>query len=293
MKAILFSVIFTLLTVITTFAQPLSINIKLDKEEYLTYEPIMLLIEIKNETNSPVTFHFDPNIDPFNLIVKYKGSRVECHNGGASESFFPTIILNSRSSAFYYYNMLGLLCCSNSLPHEGMSLEHLIAGDYTVELEYNFGKIIINNTKVNLDLKSNKLKFKVKKPENTVYKTQIGKYISFMNVKNIHNYQNKELFIKKMNEIINLDNHSPYSLLAQYQLIMHDELYGKKSEAIKIKKNLCVNYPESFVSLAGIMYDKKLLSTIVNSQELKGKMIQKLSKKMEESHAKLKYINRR
>ena len=44
MKAKILVLLFTLLTNITILSQPLSIEIKLDTEEYLIYEPIMLII---------------------------------------------------------------------------------------------------------------------------------------------------------------------------------------------------------------------------------------------------------
>lgn len=282
MKSKILVFLFSLLTGIT-LSQPITINIKLDKEEYLTYEPIILLIEIKNETNSKLPYYFDLFNKNFKLQVTFNGEKIKCYEGDVPEGIPRILILDSNSSSYYYYPIISVFGCTNSLQEKGLFLEHLIAGNYTVELEYNFGKIVLNN---NLDLviKSNILKFKVKDPHNETHRAQLDKYIDLM--KDLDNYKNIKLYTKKINKIIKLDEHSPYSILAQYSLANRYKGQGQISEYRKLVKKACNSFPESFVSLTYAMYDKKFLSMMADSEELKGKMIQKLCKKIKESQEK-------
>jgi len=276
--------LFMLITQITVFSQPMNLVIKLDKKEYLIYEPIQLLIEITNESNQPVNFVFDHFCSAFKLTVTHNGKIIKCSSSGAA--MIGTMVIGSKEEYIDYFEFLTVFGCTNSKGGIEYNLQHLSKGSYTVELEYNFGKKVLNNG-YDLIVKSNKLEFFITEPQERVYKRQIEKYISLM--KNPQKYDS-ETFEKIIDEIIEIDSLSPYSLLAQFRLITRFKALGEKLKRQNRMEKACKSFPNSFVSLSYAMYDKKILDKMANSKEFNGKVIQEYSKKVKDSRAKIKHI---
>jgi len=256
--------------------------IKLDKKEYYIYEPIGIIIEITNESSEPISFAYDPFTSNFNLAITYNGKKSNCQ--GESENAFRPIVLESGETYYRSYNMLAPFGCTNSPYEKGLYLDHLMEGDYTIELEYNFGKKILN--KEDLKVKSNKLDFVVKKPHNIIHKTQLKKCLDiFRNFKKI----NIDAFSDAMTEIIELDKYSPYSIFATKCLISRYK-FSKYSKARELMFNFCKDFPNSNLALSFSMNDSEVLEKIINSKELNGKFIQKYSKKIKKANVKIKYV---
>jgi hypothetical protein len=273
-----------LLSLKTAMAQPLSIELKLEKEEYLVLEPIILIFEITNETDQPLTYTYTQYREKFNLKVKHNGELLKNRGHYFTSDFEQTITLGSKSSYIYYYSITPFYF-SNSIQEKRVFLDHLVEGDYTIELEYNFGKDVVEGDD-ELIVKSNKLKFNVKQATDETEKTQLKKYVQLMT--DYKKYDNAASE-KKINDIIILDRFSAYSQLAQFRLITKYKAQIKISKYQNLMEKACIDNPNSYLSLLYALTDDAILNKMIISNELKGEMIQNFSKRVKELRNKAKF----
>ena len=256
-----------------------SIKISLDKKEYLEYEPITLLIEITNESSKLQSYVFDVFTNNFRPELYFNGEKVKCRNAVSSEMVMSPIILQGKQSYIHYFHLDKVFGCPNSSKEDRRyRLEHLLAGKYSIAVEYYFGKKhIYKEREKHLIVKSNKINFNVKKTERIKYKAQLEKYKLLMKKMRIITSREIE---KEIESIIKIEENSPYSLLAQDQLISYYLASAKNDKALSLKEEVCKKFHESFLSLTYAMSDLRLLNHVSKSEGFTGTRIQLLSRKI-------------
>ncbi len=251
-------------------ANTFSIKISLDKKEYLEYEPITLLIEITNESNKLQSYVFDVFTNNFKPEIYFNGEKVKCRNAVSAEMVMSPIILQGKQSYIHYFHLDKVFGCPDSSKEDRRyRLEHMLAGKYSIAVEYYFGKKHI--------YKEREKHLIVKKTERIKYKAQLEKYKLLMEKMRIITSREIE---EEIESIIKIEENSPYSLLAQDQLISYYLASAKNDKALSLKEEVCKKFHESFLSLTYAMSDLRLLNHISKSEEFIGTRIQLLSRKM-------------
>lgn len=263
------------------YGQNLKFNIELEKETYLIQEQITLLIKIDNLTSATQMY----NLNLFSKIFKVSIID-EFGNKFTNKILFGNVklkntLLAAGQSHYLYYELLPFSCTNNEQEQNYIySLGNIKPGYYTIICEYNFkGKIGT--------ISSNQLDFKVEFPKTTVHKNQYNKYVELVrNSKSLDYAQ----YDSKVNDIISLDPTSPYSILATKRQINKSNSLGNSSNSKKLMEKICLEHPNSFVSLAFILDHDDIRDKILKTEKIKTTKIKDYGDKIHSSKQKLKKV---
>lgn len=262
----------------------LSLEIEIDKKEYLIHEPIILLVKIKNNSNKPEKFIFDLFTNRGILNMEHNGITFECTNSG--HDALKPILLEPKSYYYYTYHLISFMGCTNSNYENSPFLEHLTEGVYKLFLEYYFSSSGFNNNSKNV-VCSNTLEFNINKPKSSKHITQLNKYKELM----INQGFKNKIFESNLNDIIKVDPKSPYSILSSYRAISIIKSSGNSNKYEKLMKEFCVNYPGSFISYYYIKSYPKVLDFVLLNANLRNSPIHEMGYKFLIMKENMEYVN--
>lgn len=276
----LYLIIFCLISITNIFSQNLKLEIKLDKNEYVYAEPILIEIKTINEDNVPIyidNITFNYNHEGYGLypIVTfsegkdgvYQSLGFSNEEGNIDYTLLPGDSLFYRTDLNYWYLANG--ADFRELRKEGMGV-HMAPGDYSIKYEQTLdgGKKYLSNTvdfsikwpnehekevykeydKIRgTNLSHEKLLALYKKNPKTKYKSLIlSKSIYLMNsrdTKKLYQYLDYDQD-GKLFEYFLLYPNFVVSVLDAYEIandIRFREYFREKSILMKILKNVSFN----------------------------------------------------
>lgn len=269
MKIINIIILFLAILTVSTKAQ-FSLELKLEKKDYLIYEPITLLVKVTNESEVRQGLVLDLYSNHSKIILKYNSQTLK-HKHVSGPSMNPRN-LNPHETSYYTYSLISFLGVHNSTNDLSPFLSHLKEGNYQIQIEYYLGENIRDtNLEEDKIIKSNIVDFNITSPSSKDLINQIEEYKKIMI--NYSNYDRKE-FKSALDEVISLNNQSPYALLANESLIKKEWAACESTNYKKLIEKVCQKFPESYVSLEHIISYPDIREKILSIPELKGTSIQ-------------------